>query len=78
MPLVGVAVLIFVHQCFMSSFNVALLEDEVAYEAKWVVYKGQDLVGNDSEVVHNWKSVQQLKRICRKKGYNAISIDHSR
>jgi len=78
MPLLGVAILIFVHQCFMSTFHAALIAEETAYEAKWVVYKGQDLAGYDSEIVQNWKSIKQLKNICRKKGYNAISVDHSR
>jgi hypothetical protein len=78
LPLVGVAALIFIHQCLMSSFHTALVEDETSFEAKWTVYKGQDLPGHDAEIVNNWRNIAQLKRICRQKGYNAISIDHSR
>jgi hypothetical protein len=62
----------------MSSFHNALVEDEVSYENKWTVYKGLDLPGHDSEIVNNWRNIAQLKRMCRQKGYNAISIDHSK
>lgn len=78
LPLIFICGLIFVHLCLMSSFHHALLQDEAEYEAKWTVFQGQDLPGHDAEIVQNWRDLKQLKRICKKKGYNVISIDHSK